>query len=447
MRYDTIFDPIHARIRLTAEERELLATRAFRRLRRVHQLAMMHIVYPGATHSRLEHSLGVMELATRIFDVITDPANVRDEVRAVLPELADKEQCGYWRRVVRVAALCHDLGHLPFSHAAEKVLLPPGWNHERLTGTVILDEDVGGVLDGMKLRRLDVAKVAVGPREARDVRFSAWEKILSQIIVANAFGADRIDYLLRDPYHAGLRCPTFDGARLIAALRILPPPRRAAQDAAEQAARVAEEPSLGMLDSGLRPAELLVQARHFLFTRIFHQHALCAYDIHFGDFLRASLPQGRYPVTAAEHLQTDDDRVTAACGEAARDPRALGHEAARRLVCREPFKLVYHGRPDLARPRRSPGRALYAAARRHFGAARVRWDFRTVKSGDLRFPVQLRHGAISPSTAVSAALARPPAACVEYMFVEPGVGDRATRWLAAHREAIARQDDEPCQAV
>ena len=163
----TILDPIHGAIRLTAEERGLLATRAFRRLRRIRQLSLMHLIYPRAAHSRLEHSLGVMELATRIFDVVTDPANVVPEVRAALPELSDEESCRYWRRVVRVAALCHDLGHLPFSHAAEKALLPPGWTHEQLTRAVILDEEIGGAIDGMKLLRLDVAKVAVAPRGPR----------------------------------------------------------------------------------------------------------------------------------------------------------------------------------------------------------------------------------------------------------------------------------------
>ena len=425
----TIPDPIHAGIRLTAEERGLLATRAFGRLGRIHQLSMMHLVYPGATHSRLEHSLGVMELATRIFDVITDPANVMSEVRAALPELSDEERCRYWRRVVRVAALCHDLGHLPFSHAAEKALLPPGWTHERLTLAVILDEEIGGVMDGMGLRRLDVAKVAVGAGEAADLRFSAWERTMSQIIVADAFGADRIDYLLRDPRRAGTRCPGFDQRRLIGALRILPSgPRRM--------------PSLGMLEAGLEPAESLVNARHFLFSRVFHQQALCTYDVHFGDFLRQWLPQGKYPVAVPEHLKIDDDQVAAACDEAARDARAPGHEAARCLRDREPFKLVYCGRPRSAGPRRLPGRAIYEAAKRHFGPAGVRWNARSVKSGLLRFPVQLRDGSIALSTAVSRRLARPPTACVEYVFVDPRLADRARRWINERREVIVARNEE-----
>ncbi len=426
----TIPDPIHAAIRLTAEERGLLATRAFRRLRRIHQLSMMHLIYPGATHSRLEHSLGVMEVATRIFDVITDPANVMHEVRAALPELSDGELCRYWRRVVRVAALCHDLGHLPFSHAAEKAMLPPGWTHERLTRAVILDDELGSVLDGMKLRRLDVAKVAVGAREAPDLRFSAWEKIMSQIIVADAFGADRIDYLLRDPRRAGAPCPSFDHLRLIGALRILPSRRQ-------------RLPSLGMLDTGLEPAESLVRARHFLFSRVFHRQSLCTYDVHFGDFLGQWLPQGKYPVAVSEHLKMDDDQVAAACREAARDTRAPGHGASRCIMNHEPFKLVYRGRPRLGGPRRFPGRAIYEAAKRHFGPASVRWNSRSVKSGLLRFPVQLRDGSIALSTAVSRLLARPPAECVEYVFADPRLADRARRWLSERREVVAARGEEP----
>ena len=65
-----IRDPIHVFIRLDSDEREVLDSKPFQRLREIHQLALTYLVYPGATHRRFEHSLGVMELATRIFDVV-----------------------------------------------------------------------------------------------------------------------------------------------------------------------------------------------------------------------------------------------------------------------------------------------------------------------------------------------------------------------------------------
>ena len=121
-----IRDPVHVFVRLDSDERKILNSRSFQRLRHIHQLAMTYLVYPGATHKRFEHSLGVMELASRVFDIVTNPDNVTDDVRRLLEPLASPDQIAYWRRVVRMAALCHDIGHLPFSHAAEKELLPDG---------------------------------------------------------------------------------------------------------------------------------------------------------------------------------------------------------------------------------------------------------------------------------------------------------------------------------
>src|SRR5438093_3587490 len=127
-----IRDPVHTFIRVDTDERMVVNSPPVQRLRHVHQLALTYLVYPGATHRRFEHSLGVVELAGRVFDVVTDPDHIHPQVREVLPDLSGVRR-EYWRRAVRMAALCHDLGHLPFSHAAEHELLPEGWDHERLT--------------------------------------------------------------------------------------------------------------------------------------------------------------------------------------------------------------------------------------------------------------------------------------------------------------------------
>src|SRR5665213_1616804 len=131
-KFHEIRDPIHVFVRLTTDERDVLNSCAFQRLRYIHQLALTYLVYPSATHRRFEHSLGVMEVASRIYDVVTNPQNIHHEsIREFIPlAKGDKLEHEYWRRVLRCAALCHDLGHLPFSHAAED-LLPKGWDHER----------------------------------------------------------------------------------------------------------------------------------------------------------------------------------------------------------------------------------------------------------------------------------------------------------------------------
>src|SRR3989442_12977636 len=108
-----IRDPIHNFVRVSADEIAAINSRPVQRLRHIHQLALTYLVYPGATHRRFEHSLGVMDLAARIYDVVTNPEVVSDEIKSLLPELNDRDKLRYWCRVLRVAALCHDVGHLP----------------------------------------------------------------------------------------------------------------------------------------------------------------------------------------------------------------------------------------------------------------------------------------------------------------------------------------------
>src|SRR5947208_1767440 len=103
-----IRDPIHGFVYLDDAERRVLDSRPFQRLRHIHQLALTYLLYPAATHKRFEHSLGVMEVAGRIFDMVTHPAHVSGEIRQLFPDLADEYKLSYWRRVLRMAALCHD---------------------------------------------------------------------------------------------------------------------------------------------------------------------------------------------------------------------------------------------------------------------------------------------------------------------------------------------------
>ena len=225
-----IRDPIHNFIRLDSQERQVLDSRPLQRLRHIHQLGMSHFIYPGANHTRFEHSLGVMELATRVFNVVTEPDHLTDEVKESLHEIAGEVQRTYWRRALRMAALCHDVGHLPFSHAAEEELLPKGWKHEQLTQVIIESDTMRRFWEGSTppLRTKDIAKLALGrdeyrPKDRHD-EFTTWQDILAEIIVGNVFGADRMDYLLRDSYNLGVPYGRFDHYRLIDTLRIAPPP-------------------------------------------------------------------------------------------------------------------------------------------------------------------------------------------------------------------------------
>ena len=167
-------DPIYAFINVRAAERQIIDSRPFQRLRHIHQLALTHLVYPGATHRRFEHSLGVMETATKIFDAVTNKNNILfQEIRDIFP---DDQDVSYWRSILRAAALCHDLGHLPFSHAAEKELLPEGRDHESITVDIIKSEEMEEIWDSVipKLDSNYIAKISVGPKTFKD-KFSDWK--------------------------------------------------------------------------------------------------------------------------------------------------------------------------------------------------------------------------------------------------------------------------------
>ena len=126
-----IRDPVHGFIRLNQLEWDVINQPVFQRLRRIRQLAWTDMVYPGATHSRFEHSLGVMHVAPRLFDALERRSGniLRTDYEY------DEDMLGRYKRIVRLAALLHDLGHGPFSHAAEELLpLKPGaserYSHE-----------------------------------------------------------------------------------------------------------------------------------------------------------------------------------------------------------------------------------------------------------------------------------------------------------------------------
>jgi uncharacterized protein len=126
---------VHGFIHYSKNEKEVINHRIFQRLRNIRQLALTYYLYPGATHSRFEHSLGVMEMATRALDSIglKQKGLVVAELRHVR-ELK-KETWSKARQVLRLFALLHDSGHPSFSHAAEDVI--PGGNHEAVSRHVV----------------------------------------------------------------------------------------------------------------------------------------------------------------------------------------------------------------------------------------------------------------------------------------------------------------------
>ena len=180
-----IRDPLYGFIGLTSDEISILDSPPLQRLRGIRQLAFAHLVYPSANHTRFEHSLGVLHIATRMADQL---------------ELSEDDV-----RILRYATLLHDVGHGPFSHVFESFLRTKtngDITHETLTQTIIQEDPiVSGVLkedfDGV-IRIFDDADTS----------------ILRQILSSN-LDADKIDYLRRDAFHIGVAYGLFDLERIL----------------------------------------------------------------------------------------------------------------------------------------------------------------------------------------------------------------------------------------
>lgn len=437
-----IRDPLHVFVRLDSDERAILDSGPVQRLRHIHQLGLSYLVYPGATHRRFEHSLGVMELAGRVFDVVTDPENVVDSIREAFTAELSEQRKGYWRRALRVAALCHDIGHLPFSHGAE-ALLPGDWDHEMLTVRLLLDSEIRDILDGIRppLDTEDVIKLAVGPKGAKkasrlftelgELEFSDWEAVMAEVIVGDTFGVDRIDYLLRDSHHAGVGYGHFDHFRLLDTVRVLP-----ATDPALPGASV--EPTLGVEAGGIHSAEALLIARYFMYMQVYFHHVRLIYDALLREFFEGWLPRGVFSTEVNEHLQLTDVEVLADVRKISRDADHPAHEVACLLNERNHPKVAYSREEAHMDLHREATSILEQELKSEFPDYRIRRVEGRSRSALDSFPVLTRDGDIQQSSDVLR-LVDLPEAVAEHIVVEQDHRSDVKAWIGDHAEDRLRQ--------
>ncbi|HTW40392.1 MAG TPA: HD domain-containing protein [Thermoplasmata archaeon] len=195
----SIFDPVHGQIALDATALALISTPEFQRLWGIRQTGFAHLVFPGANHTRLEHSLGTYWVAVRFAERL-----------GVAPAEG---------RTLALGALLHDLGHAPFSHTLDGPMREAlGHGHEAVSRSIILGEEgsPGAIPRVLRSRGVDPAEVAelVEPQR-RGV--SRW---LGSIL-HGAIDADRIDYLQRDAHYTGVAHGAIDAVRLLDTIRVL----------------------------------------------------------------------------------------------------------------------------------------------------------------------------------------------------------------------------------
>lgn len=237
-RSTTIRDNLHDRIPLTAADIALIETPDFLRLDRIQQLGFVSKVWPGAKHARFEHSLGVYHLmrqALIALEHIYGTGWVRDETK----------------RTAGAAALLHDIGHYPFSHAIEE-LGPPVLSHEQAGRLIIEEGEVARVLESVW--SVDPSRVAnfIDPRETLPEEDQMLRGLLS-----GALDVDKLDYLPRDARSCNVPYGGVDTPRLLDSLRV---------------ADVDGRRRIVVTEKGISPLYSLINARQEMFDNVYWHH-------------------------------------------------------------------------------------------------------------------------------------------------------------------------------
>lgn len=248
--------PVYGFVKLSDWEWHIISQPAYQRLRRIRQLAWTDYVYPGAMHTRFEHSLGVMHMATMLYNGIAERS------RHILKSQLGYNANGIERHLVlvRLAALLHDVGHGPFSHAAEELFpmqaekATERYKHEHYSAAIVR-RHFSDVIKNHPLNSNygfsanDVANLLEGAPEAGNALF--WRDLIS-----GQLDADRMDYLLRDSLHSGVGYGHYDWQRLVNTTVAIP-------ETEEGSARI------GIEEGGWHAAEGLIIARYFMFTQVY----------------------------------------------------------------------------------------------------------------------------------------------------------------------------------
>jgi uncharacterized protein len=236
MSVEIIRDPLWNNIRLDPLAFELIDTPAFQRLRYVRQLGLAFLVYPGATHSRFEHALGTYHLARRALTLFEE-----HEGYASL----ERGEC----LLIRIAALLHDIGHYPFSHALEEI---GALNHEEVARPLICEGEVAAIL------RRELGKDA--PERIVALIRGASDSPL-QGLISGSIDLDKLDYLRRDAFMCGVSYGEIDVDRLLNALTLVRHPDTGGT-------------SVGMVEKGLSALESLLFAKYQMYRNVYWHHAV-----------------------------------------------------------------------------------------------------------------------------------------------------------------------------
>lgn len=270
-----IRDSIHGNLPLDPFEIEVLDYPQLQRLRRVKQLGFISLIYPGANHSRFEHSIGTMHLASKLADQLELSKDDKD--------------------LVRIAGLLHDAGHGPFSHVSEAVL---GVNHEEITAFVIektsIHDKLSEKFDTKEIIDIINGEGKLGP------------------IISGDLDMDRMDYLIRDSHYTGVAYGVIDTERIISNLKL--------------------ERELILDIKGVQAAESALTARYLMYPSVYQHHTTRIINAMFRRCLRDLINQDN--LDPKDMYKYDDSDMISMC----RNSEGLSREMMEKIDNRNLLK-------------------------------------------------------------------------------------------------------------
>lgn len=310
-----IRDPLHGYIEFDELARAIIDTREMQRLRRIRQLGFSYLVYPGANHTRFEHSLGTYHLMCLLLDRLEVPAAEEQELLA--------------------AALIHDVGHGPYSHVTEPLLKKyTGKGHEEIEAVLFPEQaehietpssdafapTIAEVVEDFRLDKIEVLGYIKGERAY------FWTKRDFSRILNGEIDVDKMDYLVRDSYYTGVAYGVVDNTRLIHGLDFV-------------------NDELVITEKGILPAEYLLFSRFLMHPTVYNHHTGRIAQLMFTAALEAFIEADPEAHDCAAALRTmDDAEITIRLRNADGYPQ----EILKRIEARRLFKrAVYTNLSDL----------------------------------------------------------------------------------------------------
>ena len=230
-----IRDSVYGDIRLNEFEVRIMDMPQFQRLRRIKQLGLISLIYPGATHTRFEHCVGTMNLGSKLAEEL---GLTSDEIE-----------------LIRASGLLHDIGHGPFSHVSEGVLSFP---HEELTKYVVTKTSMRDLLE----EKFDVNEIVDIVNGKGDLG----------PIVSGELDVDRMDYLLRDSHNTGVTYGKIDYERIISNMKL--------------------EDELILDIKGVQAAEGALVSRYFMYPSVYQHHTTRIVNSMFRRALKRTIDDG-----------------------------------------------------------------------------------------------------------------------------------------------------------